>query len=362
MSYYKIFFVALLIGVSFSFYYIIFPFFLVIIFALIFAHFFKKPHRYFVKRFNKNIASVFSVLLVVIVIVIPFFLAIILLSVEASHGYEQIQKFSSTNIEDLEDTLSKNKIYQDIRNNPEILDIVSSLFFDKSMENIEDVIKIATTQIKIYIAILFKHIQSFLVNITNLIISFLVMLYLLYFFFKEGDNVLHQLKNFIPMQEEETQELIDEAFKIIDATFIGTLIIGVLEGTYGALIFFWQGVPSPVTWGLIMIVVSMMPVVGTNGILVPLVIYRFIVGNYMSAILILVIGCGGIVISQNIVKPKLLGDRSGLHPALIVISTLGGIYTMGVVGFLIGPIVATIFVVFWKLFREKNINDHKGVY
>lgn len=359
MNYYHYFFIGLLIAVSIAFYYIISPFSIAIIFALIIVHFFRKPFIVFKKKFNEKIASMLAVIMVIIIIIVPMFFLIFLLSIETKKGYSQVQELVATGFDQIENNLKENSLVKAIENNPLALDFINSTFFDSNEEiSFNSVLEKVSELIREGLSVFFSVIRGMFLNLANIILSFLVMLYLLYFFFREGDNLGAQLKNFIPMEENESNEIINESFKIIDATLIGTFIIGIFEGIIGGLIFYSQSIPSPITWGLMMAVASMIPLVGTNGFLLPLAIYKFIIGEYFSGAIILFIGCGAILISQNIVKPKLVGDRSGLHPALILLSSLGGIYSMGIIGFLIGPIIATIFVVFWRIFKRKNnINE-----
>lgn len=356
MEYYKFFFIALLIGVSVAFYYIIYPFFLAVVFALILAHFFKKPYNYFLSKTSERVASVLSIALAIFSFIIPFLLITILLASEARKGYDQVQTIIGKNLNEIQTDITNVAMLQILDNNPELLKEVGAFFFDdQEVTSIQDLTRHFFGYIKDLFSFLFKELQGLVVNITTILLNFLIMVYLLYFFFKEGDNVLEQIKNFIPMERGETDELINEAFRIIDATVIGTIIVGTAEGFYGGIIFSILGIPSPVTWGVLMAIASMFPILGTNGFLIPVGLYQLFIGNYWGAVLILVIGVGGIMISQNIIKPKLVGDRSGLHPALIVLSTLGGIYAIGISGFLVGPTIATIFVVFWKLFRQKSV-------
>jgi predicted PurR-regulated permease PerM len=137
------------------------------------------------------------------------------------------------------------------------------------------------------------------------------------------------------------------------ATMVSTLIIGIIEGLFGGILFLIFGLPSPVLWGVVMLIVSMIPLVGTNVIIVPAGIVMIASGRYFAGIVIIILGLVGITLSQNLLKPKLLGNRSGLHPALVLISTLGAIIWIGVIGFLVGPLMASLFIVVWNQFGFK---------
>jgi predicted PurR-regulated permease PerM len=102
-----------------------------------------------------------------------------------------------------------------------------------------------------------------------------------------------------------------------------------------------------------MAVISMVPLVGTNLILVPAGTVLILQGRVVAGLVIILVGLAGVAVTQNIIKPKLLGDRSGLHPALALLAILGGIAWLGIVGFVIGPLLVSLFIVIWEQFGRR---------
>jgi predicted PurR-regulated permease PerM len=100
----------------------------------------------------------------------------------------------------------------------------------------------------------------------------------------------------------------------------------------------------------------MIPLLGANTILLPAAIYKFIIGDTITGVVILIIGCGVILVNQNLIKPKLDGKKSGIHPAIVFISSMGGLTWLGIVGFLVGPLVAAVFIALWNQFGS-NYKD-----
>ena len=174
-----------------------------------------------------------------------------------------------------------------------------------------------------------------------------------FFICKDYQAIKKNFYSFIPLSQEEKKHFLEECRKIISAVILGIFLVGITEGVYGMFLFMILKIPSPVTWGVIMMVFSMLPILGTNTILAPLIIYKLIIGEYSVAIILLIFGVGVILLSQNVFKPKLVGDRSGLHPAIVAMSSLGGLVVLGILGVLIGPICATLFIVSWKELRKK---------
>ena len=163
------------------------------------------------------------------------------------------------------------------------------------------------------------------------------------------------------MPAKESHNLFQELVKTMRATVYGTLVIGVLEGTYGGILFALLDIPSPILWGCLMILLSILPLVGTNAVLFPAALFHLITGNWTGGLLLLILGSGAILVSQNIIRPKFVGTRSGVHPAIIVVSTIGGIAWLGLIGFLIGPLVASLFITLWNQFGLRYNHESEAL-
>lgn len=181
----------------------------------------------------------------------------------------------------------------------------------------------------------------------------LLGLLLMFFFLLDGPKLVASIGAVLPMQQRDIDAIASEILQVTSATLISTVLIGFLEGLYGALLFLLLGLPSPFLWGLIMMVFSVIPLFGTNFIFVPTVAVLALTGRWGAALVLLVVGVGGVGLSQNVIKPKLLGDRTGLHPAVVLLATLGGLAWLGIVGFLVGPILAGLFAVLWRMLSER---------
>jgi predicted PurR-regulated permease PerM len=129
------------------------------------------------------------------------------------------------------------------------------------------------------------------------------------------------------------------------------------------VLFLVFGLPSPFLWGVITMVLSMIPLIGTNIVLIPTGLITLFSGRPAAGLIIIITGAVGVAITQNVVKPKLLGDRTGLHPALALLATIGGIAWLGLIGFLVGPVLAALFIVVWRQFarRYRTLLDGKNL-
>jgi len=132
----------------------------------------------------------------------------------------------------------------------------------------------------------------------------------------------------------------------------GTLAIGILQGILGGLGFSVAHLPAPVFWGAVMVVLSIIPGIGTGLLWVPAAIYLVVSGHMVPAIILslwflLIVG-----MVDNFLRPLLVGKDTRMHELLILFSTLGGLALWGISGLLLGPILAALFVTIWDIYGE----------
>jgi predicted PurR-regulated permease PerM len=200
--------------------------------------------------------------------------------------------------------------------------------------------------------ILFNSVSSFTFSTINTIFLFFVFLYTMFFFLKEGDRILEKILFYLPLPESVERRILDRFTSVTRATIKGTLVIGIIQGGLAGLAFRVVGIDSALFWGTIMSVLSIIPAVGSALIWLPAVIILAITGQYMQAIGLLLF-CSLLVGSiDNLLRPWLIGRDTELHELLIFFGTLGGISLFGIVGFIIGPIIAALFVTGWDIYAE----------
>jgi predicted PurR-regulated permease PerM len=171
--------------------------------------------------------------------------------------------------------------------------------------------------------------------------------------FADGDALIKRLQYLIPLKDEDESALIAGIVKVTDGIVFNSFLLGIIEGAYGGLLFAIMGVPSPVFWGMIMAGLSIIPLVGTNTVMVPAAIIYLLIGDYTTGIVLLTAGTGVILVNQNIIRPRLDANRSGMHTVLALIASLGGLLWMGIIGFLSGPIITGIFIAVWDQFGKR---------
>jgi predicted PurR-regulated permease PerM len=188
-------------------------------------------------------------------------------------------------------------------------------------------------------------------TLSFLVVAF-VLFYATFYFLVSGRRTLRKILYYSPLPQEDEERIVGRFVSVARATLKGTLVVGVVQGSLGGLGFWAAGLSGPVFWGACMTVLSVVPSVGTALVWVPAVGYLFAVGRTLAAILLL-LWCALVVGSiDNFLRPALVGKDTELPDLLILLSTLGGIVLFGMVGFVVGPLVASMFVTVWEIYGE----------
>jgi len=186
----------------------------------------------------------------------------------------------------------------------------------------------------------------------NFLLQALVFLYAMYFFLVDGPAILRKILYYIPLSSGEELQLLERFVSVTRATLKGSLLIGVIQGGLAGVAFWVAGVPGSAFWGTVMVILSIIPAVGAALVWVPAVVYLFIAGQTAPAVGLLV-WCGVVVsLTDNLLRPRLIGKDARMSDLMILLSTLGGIALFGAVGFVVGPIVAALFVTVWHIYGE----------
>lgn len=186
----------------------------------------------------------------------------------------------------------------------------------------------------------------------NFFLQLFVLLYALFFFLVDGRTTLRKILYYMPLDPAEEAQLLERFVSVTRATLKGSLLIGVIQGGLAGLAFWVAGVPGSAFWGTVMIVLSIIPAVGSALVWIPAVIFLFVDGQVPQAVGLLA-WCAVVVGAvDNFLRPLLIGRDARMSDLLILLSTLGGIALFGAVGFIVGPVVAALFVTIWHLYGE----------
>ncbi len=192
-------------------------------------------------------------------------------------------------------------------------------------------------------------------NTVVFLFELFVMLFALFYFFRDGDAVLGRFRMFLPFEDDVREKMLAEARELIFASVTTSLVIAAVQGLICGGAFAITGLGSPVFWGVVMAFLSLLPVVGAWPVWIPAAIWLFSTGHAGRAFVLIVL-CGAIGATiDNILRPLILGGRSSLNGLLVFISVLGGIAVFGVLGIVLGPIVVATAVGIVDVYSAKDL-------
>jgi len=184
----------------------------------------------------------------------------------------------------------------------------------------------------------------------ELVVSFFIMLYLLYFFIRDGQQMVRLIRNAVPLAEQQKRLLQLKLRRVVRASVKGNLAVAITQGALGGLMFWFLGIHSSLFWAVLMMFLSLLPAVGAGIVWAPVAVYFLVTGQIWEGVVLALYGVLVIGMVDNVLRPILVGKDTKMPDFLILISTLGGMAIFGLNGFVIGPLIAALFLSSWGLF------------
>ena len=207
--------------------------------------------------------------------------------------------------------------------------------------------------------------NDIIVQIPEILLQILVMMFVIYYSLKDGEKLIKKVPSVLPLRKKHYETLVKKTKEMIGSTIYGMLVVAAIQGACAGIGYFIFGVKSPVLLGLLTMLAALVPVVGTALVWGPVVIVYFLDSLLSNNSMGIVLSLGLLAYSlfpvstiDNLIRPKIIGDRAKVHPILILLGVMGGIAAFGIVGLLIGPIIITLFVVFIDIYEEER-RDHE---
>jgi predicted PurR-regulated permease PerM len=319
------------------------PFLTPLAWAAIFAAFFYSRHHRLEQRFGRSTAASISTAAVTVIIVVPFVLLVMAFIQEAT------QTLTSVDLAD-----GSLKGFERVRG---AWSWMQRQRFGRDIPNLDEALKQATARIAQTVA---EGAGILLRNLVVLIVNLIIMLFALFFFFRDGDAIMGRLRRVLPFDASFREGRIRETAELIRASISSGLIVAIVQGAVGGLTFAILGLGSPVFWGVIMAFFSLLPL-GAWIVWLPVAVWLMLTGRVSRGLTLLAIGAGGISMIDNFLRPMLLSGRTQMNGLLVFISLLGGMATFGLIGLVLGPVIMATAISFVDAYaterREVTVTD-----
>lgn len=331
------FYIGFLLLISVGFLYLLSPYFSAIFWGIIFAVLFKPVYNRILKLMPKrrNVAAVLTLLIAILVAFVPLSLITASLTKEVVTLYNRVQSG------ELNLGLYADHIFQNL---PGFIKDILERYQIDSVFGLRDKIMVFFNNASRLLA---TELVSFSQNTFSFLISVGIMMYLLFFFIRDGSSIQGNLTRLVPLSYEHKVHLFEKFITVVRATVKGNMLVAVVQGALGGFIFALLGIQGALLWGVIMAFLSLLPAVGAAIIWFPVAIYFLVSGSYWEGGILIAYGFCVIGLADNLLRPMLVGKDTKLPDYLVLISTLGGLTAFGINGFVIGPLLAALFIAFW---------------
>ncbi|TFF36810.1 AI-2E family transporter [Pseudomonas sp. RIT623] len=333
---------ALLALVTVAFIWILLPYFGAIFWAVVLGILFAPLQRRLLLRLGgrRNLATSLALLACLLIAVLPVMIISMLLVQEGAALYQRVESGQL----DIAGYIERGK---------DMLPGYAQHALDRmgmgNLDGLRDKITKWATQGSQFLA---GQAFSFGQGTFEFLVSFGIMLYLLYFFLREGAEVARKVRQAVPLPEQQKRRLQLKFKRVVRATVKGNLLVAIIQGALGGLIFWVLDIPSALIWAVLMAFLSLLPAVGAGIVWAPVAAYFILTGATWQGIVLSAFGVLVIGLVDNLLRPILVGKDTRMPDYLVLVSTLGGLAVFGLNGFVIGPLIAALFVSSWAIFAS----------
>ena len=337
-------FLLLLALVTVAFFWIISPFFGAVFWAMVLALMFMPVHRRLcaLLRGRDTLAALGTLLFCMVIVVVPMIFVVGAMVDEATSFTQRLRTGE----------FNPRTYFEQIQN--ALPGWSRDLLGRFGLFNAQDVVDKLTAAVVQGGQALTARALAIGQNTLMLMVNLGIMLYLLFFFLRDGRDLAQTIRRAVPMQRQHTDFLLSKFATVVRATVKGTVVVALVQGMLGGVAFAFLGIHGAVLWGVVMSVLSLLPAIGAALVWAPVAIYLIATGSMIEGLGLAAWGAGVMGMVDNLLRPILVGKETKLPDYLVLLSTIGGLSIFGVNGFLIGPAIAALFVATWALFSHEE--------
>lgn len=188
----------------------------------------------------------------------------------------------------------------------------------------------------------------------DIAVGLVVALYVAFFLLRDGPRLSREVWAAVPLREHDKQALRKRLAAVVRATVKGNFVVAAIQGALGGVALAVLGIPGAVLWGTVMAALSLLPAVGAALVWGPIALYLAATGAPGQALGLALFGVFVIGLVDNLLRPRLVGGDTKLPDWLVLVTTIGGIALMGINGFVVGPLVAALFITLWSLYAGRE--------
>ncbi|WP_213878821.1 AI-2E family transporter [Pseudomonas sp. dw_358] len=333
---------VLLVFVTLAFIWIMLPFYGAVFWAVILGILFAPMQRRLLIKCNRrrNLTSLLTLLACLVIAILPMIIVGMLLLQEGANLYKSIEN-GQLDIAGYIDH-AKHMLPTGLQH---LLDRMGM----GNLAGLRDKITKSAMEGSQYVA---SQAFSFGQGTFDFIVSFGIMLYLLFFFLRDGHDLVRRIRAALPLADQQQRRLQLKFNRVVRATVKGNLLVAVTQGALGGCIFWYLDISSALLWAVLMAFMSLLPAVGAGIVWGPVAGWFVLNGDTFDGIVLALFGVFVIGLVDNVLRPILVGKDTRMPDYLVLVSTMGGLAVFGLNGFVIGPLIAALFMSGWSIYSE----------
>ena len=334
------FFLALFLVSCILLGWLLWPFFSVIVLAIVITGVFNPVYRVLHRKLNATVSSLITCVIIFFVLFVPVSAFVGILANEAYDLYLTARE-----------AVANNPI-QELLENSKVVDKINGLLTNFGIKITGDELNRAVTELGRTVGLyLYQQARSMTANIVNFVVNFFFMLLIVFYLLIDSQRLVSFIVGLSPLPDDQDEKLIQKFKDMAGAILIGNGLGGLIQGTLGGIVFAFFGFRSPFLWGVIMGLLAFLPIVGVGAVFLPASLYLILQGRLAAGIFFIVfyiLLSGGI---EYLFKPKLVGKRVQMHTLLVFLSIIGGLKLFGILGIIYGPLVVTAFLTLTDIYE-----------
>ena len=332
----KYFFIASFVAIIIIAFMLMWPFISAIFGAIVLSYLFYPVYNFIIKLIkNETISALITSIIVLSILIFPILFIGNAIFSEASDLFIQVK---SIDFSKLEEKYLSSFVGKTLGEDISLIDYIR-----------DGLDRLTTT--------ILQRTGEYIFTLHEKLLQVFVTFFLMFYFLKDGKRLLFTIKEALPLKRKYKAVISDKFNDTIYATMYGIVLTAIVQGIVAGIGFWIFDVSSPFLWSTVMILLSMIPFVGPALIWLPAAIIKLASGETVNGFGLLLYGIFIVSIIDNIIRPKIIGSRSKVHPAIVLIGVLGGIKFFGIMGIIIGPLILSILTAFFEIYTSEEFEE-----
>ncbi|MFA5953803.1 MAG: AI-2E family transporter [Candidatus Pacearchaeota archaeon] len=197
-------------------------------------------------------------------------------------------------------------------------------------------------------------VSNMILNLPTLILQLLVVIFVFFFTLRDHEKFLDYIRSILPFSKDVEKKLFKSSKDITFSVLYGQIVLGIIQGVVAGIGFFIVGIDNSLFLSLLAILAGILPIIGTAVVWVPVAVILLVKGQIWPTVVVAIFGSLSFLI-ENAFKPIFIAKRTNVHSAIILLGMIGGLFFLGILGIIIGPLILAYLLIILEAYRNKKV-------